>query len=358
MTATVAEAAQQSAQPSAAAPADRYVHVLRGVDAVSTTDAWAVGDQYVDVNFTATLVRHWDGQSWADVASPSPGDTDTTLTDVAARTRRDVWAVGSRDQQTSTVVEHWDGDVWSVIPSPSPGQESELQAVTTVAADDIWAVGHVYPARDGSIGTLVEHWDGSRWRMVRSPSLGERSRLYGVSASGPDDVWAVGSTEATIGASPGILVEHWDGSSWQIVDAPQFIGSELQDVTALSASDAWAVGWRFGPEYQSRGLIEHWDGTRWRVKHAPNNPHYTAFTSVSGSGPDDIWTVGKPHFEHWDGSQWSLVSGPPEGGGYVLQDVSTLSTKAAWAVGSYRVGHDYYPLEQFWDGNAWNTQEP
>jgi hypothetical protein len=332
---------------------ERLARSLSGVAAVSKSDVWAVGHQYVSVNFTASLVRHWDGQAWSDVPSPSPGDIETNLLDVAALSATDLWAVGSADQGTDTVVEHWNGSDWSVVASPDVGHDNELQSVAAQAPDDVWAVGHTWPAPDGSSGTLVEHWDGSKWRVVPSPSQGDRSHLYGVTAAGPDDVWAVGSTEATIGAAPTVLVEHWNGSSWQIIDAPAFHGSELEDVTALSANDVWAVGWRFGPKYQSRGLIEHWDGNTWTVSHAAgHHPGYTTFNAVSGTGPDDVWAVGRP-IEHWDGSSWSVAKGTPPFAGTSLLDVSALSRKVAWVAGGRPDGHDYVPLTWYWDGSDW-----
>jgi hypothetical protein len=40
-------------------------------------------------------------------------------------------------------------------------------------------------------------------------------------------------------------------------------------VTAISASDAWAVGTFFGSVIGNRVLTLHWDGTAWHQVYAP-----------------------------------------------------------------------------------------
>ena len=43
---------------------------------------------------------------------------------------------------------------------------------------------------------LTEHWNGSNWSIVSSPSPGtyNGNELYGVAAISTNDVWAVGGT--------------------------------------------------------------------------------------------------------------------------------------------------------------------
>src|SRR5256885_1931883 len=51
----------------------------------------------------------------------------------------------------------------------------ELIAVTAVSPADVWAVGTTAPR--GSFATLTEHFDGSRWTRVASPSQGDWNML-------------------------------------------------------------------------------------------------------------------------------------------------------------------------------------
>src|SRR5439155_1317348 len=70
---------------------------LNGVRVVSASDAWAVG-AYGDGNGThrQTLVLHWNGATWTQVASPDPGGSgnDNYLFAVAATSHSDALAVG------------------------------------------------------------------------------------------------------------------------------------------------------------------------------------------------------------------------------------------------------------------------
>ena len=100
---------------------------------------------------------------------------------------------------------------------------------------------------------LAEHWDGSRWTSIPAPNPpGAMGVFSAVSGTSANDVWAVG-TQHTIGQQFG-LVEHWDGSAWSVVPSPPDAGA-LNAVSAVSANDAWAVG---------NYALEHWDGSSWQ----------------------------------------------------------------------------------------------
>src|SRR5690348_8627928 len=61
---------------------------------------------------------------------------------------------------------------WTLVASPSvPGVGQGLFAVTAISASDAWAVGDVYNQALGDQQTLTQHWDGTRWQIVTSPSL-------------------------------------------------------------------------------------------------------------------------------------------------------------------------------------------
>jgi hypothetical protein len=80
--------------------------------------------------------------------------------------------------------------------------------------------------------------------------------LYGVSAGSTNDVWAVGVRGGDVLS----LIEHWDGSQWSVVPSPT---GRLSAVTALSKVDAWAVG--FTTDTESQTLTEHWNGVSWSI---------------------------------------------------------------------------------------------
>ncbi|HEY1914640.1 MAG TPA: hypothetical protein VGH27_03600 [Streptosporangiaceae bacterium] len=49
---------------------------------LSASNAWAVGD-YSDGDASRTLIEHWNGSKWANIASPGPGATSATCPSTA-----------------------------------------------------------------------------------------------------------------------------------------------------------------------------------------------------------------------------------------------------------------------------------
>jgi hypothetical protein len=150
-------------------PSPGYNNILRGVFAVSSNDVWAVGGRG-----NQTLVLHWDGTEWSVVPSPNPNVLNE-LYGVAATDADDVWAVGNHccnGDWSRTLVMHWDGAEWSVVPSPSPGQIlSILSDVAAISSTDVWAVGQ-YKICDGCGGyrTLTERYSDPCTGATPSPT--------------------------------------------------------------------------------------------------------------------------------------------------------------------------------------------
>src|SRR6266571_5651399 len=145
------------------------VQFLNSASALAVDDAWAVGDFADGLNPLKPLFLRWDGTAWTEVSgAPLP---DGLLRGVAAIQQDDVCAVGGREESNPalTLTEHWDGSSWTVVPAPSPGGRftgSGFDAVAAVSSSDVWAVGS-RGVQDGD-RTLVEHWDGSSWKVVTS----------------------------------------------------------------------------------------------------------------------------------------------------------------------------------------------
>jgi hypothetical protein len=325
---------------------------LYGVAVVSSSDVWAVG-YYLNSNFNQiTLVEHWDGTAWNVVASPNAG-TSSYLSGVAAISSSDVWAVGNYSNGTvgQTLVEHWDGTAWAIVPSPAPGlSNSYLSGVAAISSSDVWAVGEYTGATQGQ--TLVEHWDGTAWNVVASPNVGTSDNvLQGIAAISSNDVWAVGNSSNGFNVPHQTLVEHWDGTAWNVVSSPNVGVSNnvLAGITAISSSDVWAVGGYYNASNNYQTLTEHWDGTAWNVVSSPNvgtNGSYLA--GIAAISSSDVWAVGdylnasndyQTLVEHWDGTAWSVVSSPNVGtSGSYLQGVAAISSSDIWAVGAYDFG--------------------
>ena len=77
-------------------------NVLNDVTATSAANAWAVG-YYSNGTAIQTLIEHWNGTAWKQVASPNPGNSSSAnlLNGVAATSRTNIWAVGTHFNGTA-----------------------------------------------------------------------------------------------------------------------------------------------------------------------------------------------------------------------------------------------------------------
>jgi hypothetical protein len=200
----------QAAPPLSAAGIPDFA----AVSAVSSTDVWAVGTSLA-VN-DSTLAAHWDGHTWQVVTTPCLNGTtiitqedgctqsSNELTGVTAVATNNVWASGYELENSNLRVPyvlHWDGTTWSLIMTPNPGSSNggvgtQLFGITAVSASDVWVVGHSQPS-NGTITTLTEQFNGSKWSVIPSPNPGLSGvdTLFGVAGAGGTQLFTVGSDE-------------------------------------------------------------------------------------------------------------------------------------------------------------------
>lgn len=185
---------------------------------------------------------------------------------------------------TVTVMGHWDGARWSLVRSPAFAGWN-IDGMAAGSARDVWAVGDT--SYTGHDKVLIGHFDGTAWRRVRAPRLPGWNDLG--ASDGRLSPRRVGRRLVGRGAADrGPLILHWDGSAWSRADAPGPVCSGLADVAGLSARDAWAVGSGSG-----RTLIEHWDGTAWRRVASPSPSRFSdELSAVAVVSPRDAWAVG------------------------------------------------------------------
>lgn len=309
---------------------------------------------------------------WGVVPSPHrPGTGDNTLVQVSAGSAADAWVVGYDYNAVAgafrTMIQHWNGSAWTLVRSPDPSASDDvLYGVDARSASDAWAVG--YDLAGSYHQALIEHWTGTAWGVVPGPKAGVRdSDLWGVTALSPANVWAVGN-ERTGGGRFRFrpLVEHWNGAAWTLVRVPSppltGVGASLGGIAATSPRDIWAVGnYDTGTRFQP--LIEHWNGTRWSLSPAPA-PGSVLLSRISLTAPGNGWAVGiregpgsasQAVIEHWNGQRWT-VAGSPAVKGSALADVLALTPHLAWTVGSYALpdGRTHTLIER-WDGRAWTV---
>jgi hypothetical protein len=273
---------------------------LLDVSTLATNNAWAVGE--TSARSPQALIEHWNGRSWTMVPGAiAPGVTSTVLSGVSALAANNVWAVGGGANKSGSfaLIEHWNGSTWTIVPAPTTPARSIpiLIKVSAVTPDNIWAAGFELDTAELQDQPLVEHWDGSQWNIVPLKALSTGNViLTGISAISANDVWAVG---VSISASkPAQAVSaHWDGSSWSTSTNPTFTSTTSSALTTVATSrhgQILEVGDRFSPTTRQQTLIESPDASgQWRVVSSPSIG--SGANTLSGVAIDErgqSWAVG------------------------------------------------------------------
>jgi hypothetical protein len=297
---------------------------LAAVAAISPTDAWTVGNSVGSISaISATLTEHWNGSQWSIVSSPNVGSFSNTLLGVTSVASNNVWAVGfyinGSTHISQTLIEQWNGTSWSVVTSPNVGTSyNALNGVSAVSANDIWAVGYSQNPTSGAFSTLIEHWNGTQWSVVTSPNPGLSSNyLYSVKAVASGNVLAVGQALNKSGPDQP-LVEQWNGSSWGVVSTPTTSNSSTLFGVAATTTNAWAVG---------NFLASNTTGTQNFAQQTGNAGHWN--------------TVSIPSVGTLDNTLYGMVA---------------VSDSNVWAVGTYTDasnGNNQTIIEQ-WNGTSWS----
>ena len=212
------------------------------------------------------------------------------------------------------------------------------------------------------------------WVTITTPNAPLRaSNLFAVAEVGLNDVWAGGSygTDA-VSSSVVPFFEHWDGTSWALVDAPlptPGAQGQITDISVNSAHDVWAVG-LYIDAGQIHELIYRWNGIQWDiVPGAHPSPTDNELNGVTVVSTNNVWAVGtytvnglkKSLAQQWNGSTWTVVSSPNRGtGDNALRDVSAVPGSPGtdiWAAGDYIVtpGGTNQTLTLHFDGTSWSS---
>lgn len=276
---------------------------LDSVAATASNDVWAVGAYYNNYGAQATLIEHYDGTSWSIIPSPNMSLTGDELYSVAAISKSDAWAVGIFDgvvnsevtPQTYTL--HWNGTQWNAISSPNEANSSnELESIGAVSSTDVWAVGSWGPVSGNGGGALIEHWNGSQWSILPAPMATPSPGLTAMAVVSASNVWAVGAAAAS--GQERTAYEQWNGSRWTIVPSPSPTIAYLDGVAAIPGNlQLWAVGYTaIASTITYATLIEQYTPSAgWTQIVSPNLNYGTLSNqlySVTAISATEAWAVG------------------------------------------------------------------
>ncbi|MFO8174837.1 MAG: Ig-like domain-containing protein [Longimicrobiales bacterium] len=275
---------------------------LHGVWAGSSNDVLVVG--------SGGTILHYDGADW----NGYPG-THGDFQGISGSSADNLFAA------TPGGISRFDGTAWSPpVALPQAGLLKDIFAPTATTA---FAVGYQ---------NTVARYSGGVWNL-QALGADPATAWYGVGGSSPDDVYAVGRWQA----SPGGLVWHFDGTSWQ----EAFAGASgiLRDIWSSSPSDVFAVG----DDNYDQGFpgVLHFDGTAWSWMDAGQRRH---LEGVWGSGSQDVFAVGEEGaVVHYDGTGWTEME---SGTTNFLLAVGGSGPNDVYAAGTGGLVLRY-------DGNAW-----
>lgn len=186
--------------------------------------------------------------------------------------------------------------------------------------------------------------------IVPSPSPGTNAYLTSVAAVSSTNAYAAGSFYDKTGQHD--FMEHWNGTSWQEVFLPGPFGTGLIAITAVNASNLWAVS-------DKRTL--HFDGTSWR---SLPNPPAVVMQNVASAADGAVYGYGRPDnggFKMFlmTAGGWRLVStfpatGPACAVGSNITDLAVVKAKDVWATGN---GNTCTAVLH-WDGTRWQQSPP
>jgi hypothetical protein len=271
-------------------------------------------------------VLRWNGNTWERLAAPTTED----LTGVSGTSAEDVWLVGPN------VALHWDGVTLQETPGWTPAGEPDDElasgktALWAIRPDDVVAAG---------MG-LCQRWNGEAWAQT---DCGVRSATD-VWASGPDDVWVVGTY--SLGFNSYSERAHWNGEKWSKESFSDLRGREFEPFHALWGSgpqDVWLNGtWHFDGQQWTRMCRQTVQTALWG--HAPGrlfgHMQYRGITRFDGQE----WTLsaatrlGEPSFGKSIGNDaWGVSSN----GSILRFDGQSWSGRAVEGVSDYGLFHPF-----------------
>lgn len=303
---------------------------LSGVSCVTVSDCWAVGDSSSGPpsDDYSPAAEYWDGHVW-QAATPASPSVFSSFDAVDCTSRTNCWDVGA--SYGLALIERWadvtnKGPEWLIETTPNPpgAERSSLTSVSCVTASDCWAVGD-YTNRSDVDEALAEQWNGAKWTLkaMPAPSRSRGSFISGIACTGRTNCWAVGYYAKSSGVYE-TLVEHWNGAKWKVTRSANPSRSTLgvlNGVACTGSKNCTAIG------YAGRGsdivtLSEQWSGTKWTVKRTPNpsGPTLSELNGIACPRISDCWAVGdsgktqhtpsRTLAEHGNRARWALVPTP------------------------------------------------
>jgi hypothetical protein len=233
----------------------------------TATSCMAVGTHTSAGGTTRPLAERWARGRWRIVSTPSPSRAfDSELHAVSCVNARSCQAVGfSAPLGTGAprlLAERWNGRSWRTVPIQNSANAT-LEAVSCSAGSCL-TVGWRSTALTRT-QPFAERWNGRRWTRLTTPRPSGRpfAELFGASCAGPRNCTAVGEAGNISTGQFAPLIEHWNGTRWRIVTVRAPRGAVLNSVSCPTATSCTAVGESQPANSDSKLLVADLSGSRW-----------------------------------------------------------------------------------------------
>jgi hypothetical protein len=272
---------------------------LQAIAASGARNAWLLG---LVPNPEPTFVtQRWNSSHWVPVPLPARlsnviGPWDL-FSGVYTTSAKDTWFFPDLPDQMNPVqyALRWNGSRWAT--SEVTASPDTVLDAAVFSSSDVWTFGEAGPSFPNYGPAVVRRWNGKRWRTVSVP-VGTPFSVDGVA---PNDIWALGVSEATVHAAvQAVVAMHWNGSNWSTPRLPAFRPAQkgypwvATAISATGSRDAWltetpAVNQQTG--FSPPGLILlHWNGSKWRT--VARSRKLDGVTGLTADGHGGFWLTG------------------------------------------------------------------
>jgi hypothetical protein len=220
------------------------------------------------------------------------------------------------------------------------------------------------------IGVVIAGAAGPAYASTATQVSVESTGFYG----GFNDVTAVSATDGwAVGGNGNGFVQRFNGTRWKVVASPDLLGggantfAMLSGVDATPASTVFAAGYASGSDGKAAVALR-WNGSAWSRLTVPRTAGTnTAFRSVKAFSDQDVWAVGdtstssvaKTLAMHYDGTTWTHPSTPSPGTrNNTVTSVDGSGPRDVWVAG-YSLNLPYgnrirQSMILHWNGTAWS----
>lgn len=265
---------------------------------------------------------------------------------IAAPSHTDAWIAGEIGNGSAPLLEHWNGASWSIVTLPGlPAHywQAGLGGVSATSATDVWVSGsyETFSSAKGLVShQLLYHLTADGWHRLGRVA-NHRDPIYGfgqIVARSATDVWAFADSECAQ------LIEHYNGTRWKMVtDNDECDGDSnygYDSVTPIASGTALALGTQTPPDaYPRIGIADCLPSTSNGCP-APLSGAQLGTEEHAAAGTEkNLWVIGEtspeaPLAYDWNGTAWTDTS--PSFGyttQHELRSATLLPDGDLWAVG-------------------------